>query len=276
MINKKEIQNKINSVLNTRKITRAMEMISVIKMKKSKIKRNQVKPYFNTLQEIIFRLNNLCNNKNEKNEFFFKKNFNKIIFIIILSSKGLCGGLNANLFKYLFLYLKNFILKRFSFKFIIFGKKESIFINQFKKNIQEYNYNFYKNFNFNYIQKFSKKLFKRYQKKKIDKICIVYNKYFSKKSYVPVIEQLLPIKICNKKDIRIKHSWDYIYESNPSLLYKDIFNRFFTVKIYYSILENLINEHFSRMVAMKNATENSSNSIKNLQMTYNKDRKSVV
>ncbi|USS94141.1 ATP synthase F1 subunit gamma [Buchnera aphidicola] len=271
MINKKEIKNKINSVLNTKKITRAMEMISVIKMKKSKVKINLIQPYLNTLEKIICNLSNLIRNKKEKSLFFFQKKIKKIIFIVVLSSKGLCGNLNTNLFKHFLLYLKESIFGKFSFKIIIFGKKESIFINQLKENIQEYNFNFYKNFNFFTVKNFSNKIFQNYKKKKFHEIFIVYNKNCNKKKYIPIIEKLFPIQRNSKKSLS-KNSWDYIYESDSSLLYENILNRFCTIKIYHSILENLINEYSSRIIAMKNATENSATLIQDLQVIYNKSR----
>ncbi|CAL4317545.1 ATP synthase gamma chain [Buchnera aphidicola (Chaitophorus sp. 3695)] len=275
MLNKKEIQKKIYSITNTKKITKAMEMISIIKMKKVEKKINNIFHYFNTLIEIVEKIIYLLKSKKEKNIFTSSRKVKKIAFIIVLTSKGLCGGLNNNLFKKIIPYLKNLSLKKIIYKLIILGKREINFSNQFQNDIQIYNNDFFKNLNYSNANKISKILFSDYKLNKFDQIFIAFNKSKNKINYKPVIEKLLPISLKNNNKIN-KNSLDYVYESNTNLLLENLFNQFFNIKIYYSILENLFTEHSSRIISMKNATENSIDLIKELNLVYNKLRQDNI
>ncbi|NIH16798.1 MAG: ATP synthase F1 subunit gamma [Buchnera aphidicola (Periphyllus lyropictus)] len=272
MINKKEIKDKINSIQSTKKITQAMEMISIIKIKKLQLESEKITPFLNILTKVVKNLFFLSQIKKEKNIFFVKKNINKILFIIILSTKGLCGSLNGNLFKKFFYYFNNFVKKKTQFEIIILGKKNKIFLKTFKKNISIFNTIFYKNFNITNVFEFSKNLLKKYQLNKINEIFIIFNKFKNKTNYLPTIEKLLPFECFKKNSKKFFKSWDYIYESNSYLLHKKILYKFFKMKLYNCILENLICENSSRMLVMKNATESSSNIVKELKFTYNKAR----
>lgn len=275
MFNKKEIQKKTHSIINTKKITKAMEMISIIKMKKTQKKINKIFYYFKNLRNIIKKIFYLLKIKKEKNLFTSSRKVNKVAVIIVLTSKGLCGGLNNNLLKKIVVYLKTLSLKSITYKLFILGKKEINFINQFQYDIKIYNDVFFQNLNYINSNKISKVLFSNYKLKKFDQILIAFNKSKNKISYKSVIKKILPIsfKKNKKKD---QNSWDYIYESNVNLLLENLFNQFFNVKIYYSILENLFTEYSSRVLAMKNATENSTNLIKELNLIYNKLRQNNI
>ncbi|NIH41042.1 MAG: ATP synthase F1 subunit gamma [Buchnera aphidicola (Periphyllus aceris)] len=276
MINKKSIKNKIVSFSGVKKITKAMEMISIIKMKKLEFKKKQIFPYLNILKKITKNLIFLSQIKKQKNIFLCKKKkINKVIIIVVLTSKGLCGSLNNNLFKFIFPYLKNFLFKKISYELIIFGKKENNFLNQFKKKIRIYNCNIFKKSFSKNIFKISNILFKDYKLKIFDKVFIVFNKFVNKIKYKPVFKQLLPITMNIKKNF-YKNNWDYIYESNSILLLEKIFKKYFKITIYNSFLENLVSEYSSRIISMKNASENSFDLIQELQIIYNKARQDSI
>ncbi|MCW5197416.1 ATP synthase F1 subunit gamma [Buchnera aphidicola] len=277
MLNKKEIQKKIYSITNTKKITKVMEMISIIKMKKIKNKINNMFDYFHTLTEIIKKLIYLMKSKKETNIFISSKKVTRIAFIIVLTSKGLCGGLNNNLFKKVIPYLKNLSSKKIIYKLIILGKKEINFFNQFQNNIKIYDNNFFKKLNYLNSTKTFKTLFSDYKLNKFDKILIAFNQIRNKSNYTSVIKTLFPVSLKNNNNNKInQNSWDYVYESNINLLLKNLFNQFFNIKIYYSVLENLFSEYSSRVISMKNATENSSNLIQELNLFYNKLRQDSI
>jgi F-type H+-transporting ATPase subunit gamma len=275
MFNKKDIQKKIHSITNTKKITKAMEMISIIKMKKVDKKIKKMFYYFNTLKEIINKIIYLSKSKKQKNIFTFPKKIKKIAFIVVFTSKGLCGGLNHNLSKKIIPYLNNLSLNKVVYKLIILGKKEINFLNQFQNDIKIYDNNFFKNLNYLHSSKISKILFSDYKFNKFDQILIAFNKSQNKINYKPVIETLLPISLKDNNQIN-RNSWDYVYESNIDLLLENLCNQFFNIKIYYSILESLLTEHSSRVIAMKNATENSTDLIKELHLIYNKLRQDSI
>ncbi|CAL4317516.1 ATP synthase gamma chain [Buchnera aphidicola (Periphyllus testudinaceus)] len=275
MINTKSIKNKIVSFSSIKKITKAMEMISVIKMKKIEIKKKKTFPYLNILTKIVKNLIFLLKIKKQKNIFLFNKNPKKVVIIVILTSKGLCGSLNSNLFKFLLPYLKNFLLKKISYKLIIFGKKEINFLNKFKKNIQIYNFNFFKMSFSKDLFKTSNTLFKNYKLGFYDQIFIVFNQFNKNMNYKPIFKRLFPLDLNIKKNMFLKN-WDYIYESRSIDLIESIFYKFFKTTIYDSVLENLVSEYSSRMISMKNASENSSNLITESKIIYNKSRQDNI
>ncbi|WP_343187773.1 ATP synthase F1 subunit gamma [Buchnera aphidicola (Periphyllus koelreuteriae)] len=271
MVNIKNIKNKIINFSNIKKITKAMEMISVIKIKRLELKKKKILPYILILKKILKNLVFLSKIKKEKNIFLFRNNVKKVVIIIILTSKGLCNGLNNNLFKFLLPYLKNFLLKNISYELIIFGKKEINFLNKFKKQIKIYDFNFFKSSYSINLFKILNSLFKNYKLKSFDQVFIVFHKFYNKINYKLVFKRLLPIKINFKQKNEYK-SWDYIYESSRIKLFENVFNKFFKSMVYNNILENLISEYSSRIISMRNSSENSSNLIKELNIIYNKAR----
>ncbi|WP_343183553.1 ATP synthase F1 subunit gamma [Buchnera aphidicola] len=271
MVNIKNIKNKIINFSSIKKITKAMEMISVIKIKRLELKKKKILPYIFTLKKILKNLIFLSKIKKEKNIFLFRNNVKKVVIIIVLTSKGLCNGLNNNLFKFLLPYLKNFLLKNISYKLIIFGKKEINFLNKFKKQIKIYDFNFFKSSYSINLFKILNSLFKNYKLKSFDQVFIVFHKFYNKMNYKLVFKRLLPIKINFKQKNEYKY-WDYIYESNRMKLFENVFNKFFKSMVYNNILENLISEYSSRIISMRNSSENSSNLIKELNIIYNKAR----
>ncbi|WP_343154787.1 ATP synthase F1 subunit gamma [Buchnera aphidicola (Pseudoregma panicola)] len=274
MLSIKEIRNKIYSTQSTNKITKTMEMISISKMKKIKIKMENSFLYQKSILSII---NNVISSSVEFNNSYLinKEKVDKICIIVISTDKGLCGSLNSNLFR---TTLKN--IDKFSNKFvklIIVGQKG---INFFKSNFNNFiikSFNFSKFSFFEIVLKILKHVIYMYENKKFQKFFLVSNESKGSTNFVPKFFQLLPIYSSKKyKNIYKKFFWNYIYEPNNEITLNKLFKKYLESTIYYSMLENLYCEHASRFFAMKQASENSENIIKNLKLLYNKCRQSNV
>ncbi|WP_343189463.1 ATP synthase F1 subunit gamma [Buchnera aphidicola] len=272
-VNIKDINNKIGSILNTKKITKAMEMISITKMRKIELLMKNNRFYIFFMKKIIN--NFLLSNYNQKNIFLNNNiKMKKIIIIVISTEKGLCGSLNNNLFKKILNKINKYKKKNISSKLFIFGLKGYLFFKNNNCNIIKYINNIQETPNYKEIFPYLKKIFYMYKKFFFDHIFLANNYFENKIIQIPKIKQILPFK--KKKKNIYKNIKNYLYEPNKKYLLNKIFKKYFITKIYHSFLENSSCEQASRMISMKNATDNSNNMIKNLQVLFNKIRQSNV
>ncbi|CAL4041962.1 ATP synthase gamma chain [Buchnera aphidicola (Anoecia corni)] len=272
MLCTKEIKNKIYSIKNTQKITKAMETISSIKLKKNQLKINTMRPYLNALQTMI---DNLKKGHLEFKHLFLKTRKVKNVGIIVISSnKGLCGSLNNNLLKIVLNTIEKYKKNNINVKFNILGEKAFYALNTiFKKNI----FNFQKveeNLTISKCKTYYNNFLQEYIDKKIDQILIAYNKYNNTIFYTPIIIQLLPIQ--PEKKNNKENNWDYIYEPHDQETLNKLLHHYVEIMMYQIILDNLSSEHSARMIAMKTANDNSNNIIKHLELEYNKTRQSSI
>ncbi|QCI19151.1 ATP synthase F1 subunit gamma [Buchnera aphidicola] len=272
MLCTKEIKNKIYSVKNTQKITKAMETISNIKLKKNQLKINSMRPYLNAIQIII---DNLKKGSLEfKHSFLKTRKVENVGIIIISSNKGLCGSLNNNLLKTVINTIKKYEENGINVKLNIFGEKAFYNLNTlFKESV----FNFQKieeNLTFSEYKTYYNNFLQEYIDKKIDQILIAYNKYKNTVFYTPTIIQLLPVQQEKKKNET--NNWDYIYEPHNKETLNQLLHHYVEIMIYQTILNNLSSEHSARMLAMKTANDNSNNIITNLELEYNKTRQSSI
>ncbi|CAL4317594.1 ATP synthase gamma chain [Buchnera aphidicola (Eriosoma grossulariae)] len=268
----KEIKNKINSIINTKKITKAMEMVAVSKMKKIQEKLFNCRPYYENLIKVINHITYA--NLEYKHQYFQKRKVKNIGIIIISTDRGLCSNLNTNLFKKILLYIEKYSKKNITFKLIIFGSKGWKFFNDLNINILGGMTGIHEKINISELLGHIHIFLKEYNQKSIDKISIAYNHFYNTMIQKPKIINLLPINQTIQQDAITR--WDYIYEPNSKILLDTLLNRFIESQIYQSILENLTSEQAARMIAMKTATDNSSNVIKELKLIYNKARQSSI
>ncbi|CAL4317584.1 ATP synthase F1 subunit gamma [Buchnera aphidicola] len=276
MENVKEIRKKIESISNTKKITKAMEMISISKIKKieKKIKENQ---FYSKIIKKTY--NRFLSQKILSNNIFLKekKKIKTICIICIFTNKGLCGSLNTNLFKKILIFLKKISIKKISFKLMLYGLKSRSFFNHIKKK----DLYFFKNSIKNNFKEFKlKKIFnffsKKYLKKKFDKVYIAYNYFRNKFCFSPKIVQLLPLlkQSYNKK--KKYFLGNYIHELELSKIIQYFLKLYSYNKFYKFILSNLACENCSRMISMKKASDSSKKIISELKIFYNKVRQSNI
>ncbi|XBC40771.1 MAG: ATP synthase F1 subunit gamma [Buchnera aphidicola (Nurudea yanoniella)] len=269
----KEIRNKIYCIKNTQKITRAMEMISISKMKKSELKMNSGRPYLNVTQAIVNNI--LSNNTKYKHVFFEKRERKRIGIIIISTDRGLCSCLNTTLFKKVKIFIETQNSKNITCNLSILGLKGISFFQFLSKNIIYSETNLKKNYEFSNYLNFINIFIKYYNEKKIDNLFVAFNKFKNTFIQTPLIIQLLPLS--KKIDIKKKNNyWDYIYESNSKRLLDKLFKNYIQSQIYQAILENYACEQVARMIAMKQATDNSKKLIQDLQISYNKARQDNI
>ncbi len=266
LINKKNLKNKKNSIKHIHKITKSMEMISISKYKILNKKIINSNRYINNFLKFISHIN-------FNNHFLVKTNsyIKNILYIVISTNQGLCGNINNNIYKKIILDIKNNYFSNKNIYLFLWGKKNFFLINKlkslnikfkmFKKKIFSYNiWNYNKNNILNKIINF-------YKKKHNTIVFIVFN-LFKQNRYVIQIDQLLPvINYKNKTDKII-----YLYEDNKNILYDDLLSTYINSKINNSILSNIICEYFSRILVMKNASLNTENLFKKLDLEYNKIR----
>ncbi len=275
MVNKIYLKFKKNTVQYLYRITKSIEMLSV----------SRFKILYNKLCFLEKNNNFLLNLVNKKiflnnyDHFLLEKkvNFNlinNIMYIIISSDQGLCGNLNFNLFKKIFIHInKNNFFNKKIYLFLI-GKKSFIILNKFK----EYGINYYllnKMFSinkvFNNINKnVTYNIINFFKKKVCDKVYIANNIFINNIKFYSNIERLLPIKLLYNKKI------NYLYENDKFIILNDLFIEYINFKIFYAILNNMVSENSLRMLITKNASQNSEHLFKNLNLLYNKLRQFII
>ncbi len=274
MSKSKEIKSKIKSIKNTEKITHAMELLSATKMRKSQNVMHASRPFTASIIELIYNLAYNCNNSHD---FLIKRQPNNIGVLIIGSDRGLCGGLNINLFRKCYNYVKSWQTNhgKSSVTIATIGEKAKIFVTgKLKSTIiasQE------KIGEKPKIQQFIgviKVLLQEYMAKKIDGLYIAYNEFETTIKQNPVIKQLLPIAPVDFKSTKLPT--EYIFEPNANQLLDLLLNRYIESLIYQALLENIASEQSARMLAMKNATDNANQIIDDLNLYYNKERQMLI
>ncbi len=265
MINKKDLKNKKKSIKYIHKITKSMEMISISKCKffSDKILNND--KYLDLIYKLVNNIENI-------NHIYIKKekNIKYILYIVISTNQGLCSNINTNLYKEIILNIKkNFFFKK-KIYFFLLGKKNFLLVKKlkqlnikfkiWKKNIFLYDIS---NYNTNNL---TKKIIKFY-KKKNNILIFIANNNFIKNKYVAKIKRLLPISLKKKKE-----KINYLYENNKNKFINNLLFTYINSKISNCLLNNIVSEYFSRVLVMKNASLNSENLFKKLDLMYNKIR----
>lgn len=273
MSSTKEIRNKIKSIQNTKKITKAMEMVAASKMKKVQDSMNRSRPYNEKIKDVI---RNISEGMLEyKHPYVTSCNEKNIGVIIISTDKGLCGGLNVNLFKH---FMKN-VLKlhdsNIGIKAAIIGKKGELFANKINLNVVGSITELGDKPKVADILGIIKIMVDLYLSKNIDSIYILYNKFVNTMSQIPTYEKIIPIQ--NKNfDFNKKKIWDYLYEPEAEKLMDLLMKRYIESLVYQAIVENIACEQAARMVAMKSATDNAGDLINTFKLIYNKARQASI
>ncbi|MCW5196775.1 F0F1 ATP synthase subunit gamma [Buchnera aphidicola (Pemphigus obesinymphae)] len=274
MVAEKEIYNKISSIKNTKKITKAMEMVAVSKMRKT-VQRMQIRrPYSSMIKKIINHL--VQGNLEHKHIYLEKRTVKRIGLIIISTDRGLCGSLNTNLFKKALIKIKKYSDKNVISDLIIFGLKGFTFFNKYNSNIIASVKNSGDKPSLSHFIHAIKITLKLYKNKSIDKLFLASNEFNNTMVYTPMINQLLPLLKTDTKKEDLSQIWDYLYEPNSNVLLDFLLNRYVESQIYQGILENIASEQAARMMAMKMATDNSGKIIKELKLIYNKTRQASI
>lgn len=273
MANVKEIKNKITSSINNKKITQAMEMVAVSKMRKTELTMQSGRPYIAILRKVI---NHVLEGHLEYKHSYLEDRIVKRVGVIIISTdKGLCGSLNSNLFKKILFKIQKFTQMNIQCNLVLFGLKSLSVFNIFGSDILSKSFNLGEFPDVLEVIKSVNVMLDYYENKKIDKVFIAYNEFQNKMLQNPKFIQLLPLFNNSMKTLKNK-TWDYLYEPESKLILDILFKRYFESQVYQCILENIASEQAARMIAMNKATDNSINRIKELQLLYNKVRQANI
>ena len=269
----KEIRTKIKSVKNTQKITKAMEMVAASKMRKAQDRMAQSRPYAQKIRTVIGHLNEA--NPDYKHPFLIEREIRERVgYIVVTTDRGLCGGLNINLFKALIADMAKWNEKGVKVDLCLIGAKALAFFKRYGGNIVGSVTHLGDQPHIADLIGTIKIMLDSYSEGEIDRLFIANNVFVNTMTQSPEIETLLPVEAVDKTELQ--EHWDYIYEPDASELLDDVLTRYVESQVFRAALENVACEMSARMVAMKSATENAGEIINQLQLSYNKARQAAI
>ncbi|MGF1739226.1 MULTISPECIES: F0F1 ATP synthase subunit gamma [Photobacterium] len=274
MAGAKEIRNKIGSVKNTQKITKAMEMVAASKMRKTQEAMESSRPYAQTMRKVIGHI--ALGSLEYKHPYLEEREAKRVGYIIVSTDRGLCGGLNINLFKQVMTDIQGWNEKGADIDLALVGAKATGFFNSYGGNVLAQVSGLGDNPSVDELIGTVGVMLKKYDEGQLDRLYLVYNKFVNTMVQEPVIDQLLPLPKSEDEEMQRNHSWDYIYEPEPKALLDTLLVRYVESQVYQGVVENLASEQAARMVAMKAATDNAGNLIDELQLVYNKARQAAI
>ena len=269
----KEIRTKIGSIKNTQKITRAMEMVAASKMRKTKDRMQATRPYSKKIGRIIKHLAQA--NPEYKHPYLIARDVKRVGIIVVSSDRGLCGGLNSNLFRKTLTHLLQWDKANIEVDVCTIGTKASGFFSNLKVNLVGQVSKLGDAPHPHDIVGVIKIMLDAYESGRIDQLYVVSNEFVNTMTQRPTVEQLIPAVAC-ELDENLNGHWDYIYEPDAKEVLDHLLIRFIESKVYQGLVENNACEQAARMVAMKSASDNAGNLISELQLIYNKARQAAI
>jgi len=269
----KEIRSQIKSIKATQKITKAMEMVAASKMRKTQDRQAASRPYATKIRQVIGHLR--VANPDYKHPFLVERPVKRVGFIVVSTDRGLCGGLNINLFRATLAEVRRLKEQGVEAEFCLIGTKAMSFFKRFGGNVVA---------TVNHLPEqppYMEKLIgpitvmlDGYREGRIDRLVVVSNHFVNTMTQQPTPAQLVPVQTLDRDELQER--WDYIYEPSASELLDGVLTRYIESQVYQAIVENQACEQAARMVAMKNASENAGEIISSLQLVYNKARQAAI
>ena len=278
MASGKELRTKIKSVENTKKITKAMEMISVSKMRKAQERMRTARPYSEKIRTIASHLGQA--NPEYVHAYMKHSDGNAVGFIVVTTDKGLCGGLNTNLLRAVTTQLRVTQSAGKTVQAVAIGSKGLGFLNRVGAKVISHVTHLGDKPHLEKLIGPVKVMLDAYANGELSAVYLCYNKFISTMAQQPTIDQLLPLS-ADKMEAETKasgtqHGWDYLYEPDAQAVIDDLLVRYAEALVYQAVAENMASEHAARMVAMKAATDNAGNVIGELKLVYNKTRQAAI
>ena len=268
----KEIRGKIKSVENTKKITKAMEMVAASKMRKAQERMRAARPYSDKIRNIAA---NLSHANPEYTHAFMQTNESAVTgFIVVTTDKGLCGGMNTNILRAVTGKLKEAQAAGKKAQAVAIGNKGLGFLNRVGAQVVSHATQLGDKPHLEKLIGPVKVMLDAYSEGKVSAVYLCYTKLINTMRQEPVIEQLLPLKAMEAD--KTAHSWDYIYEPDAQSVIDDLLVRYTEALVYQAVAENMASEQSARMVAMKAATDNAGSVIGELKLVYNKTRQAAI
>ena len=268
----KEIRTKIGSVKNTQKITKAMEMVAASKMRKAQDRMTSARPYADKMRQVV---SHIAHAKSEYRHPFLENRDEKRIGLIIVSSdRGLCGGLNGNLFRQALRNFQKWEDEGKELHLCLIGNKGTSFFSRIGGKISAQVSQLGDAPKLQDLIGPVNVMLELYNENKLDKLYLVYNEFVNRMTQSPKFEQLLPLVPEEASDL--SHHWDYIYEPEAPEVMDQLLTRYIESLVYQGVVENIACEQAARMVAMKSASDNAGKAIDELELIYNKARQAAI
>lgn len=274
MAGAKEIRSKIASIKNTQKITRAMEMVAASKMRKTQERMRASKSYATSIARVVRHIARAASEY--QHPFMLKRDIKRIGMVVVTTDRGLCGGLNANLLRETVRLMQLWKQEGKETDLCVLGRKGQAFFRRVggrviasvdqlgdKPGIKD-------------LIGTVKVMLDAFYKGDIDTLYIVYNEFINTMTQKPTVKQLLPLPVFEEDNTMLGHHWDYIYEPDAKELLDALLERYVELQTYQAVVENIACEQAAKMIAMKSATDNAAELIKEFQLAYNKARQAAI
>lgn len=269
----REIKSKIKSVQNTRKVTRALEMVSASKIRKAQDRMKASRPYARLMKQVIGHIARA--NTDYVHPYMAARNTVKRVgYIVVSTDRGLCGGLNSNLFRKLLGEIREHQQQGVEVDVVAIGQKANAFFRRLKVNMVASVTHLGEKPQVEQLIGIIKVMLDAYEAGTVDRVKLAYNDFINTMTQRPTVDQLLPLPPA--EEMSQSHDWDYIYEPDAPSVLNDVLTRYVESLVYQAVLENLASEHAARMVAMKSASDNASKLIDTLNLIYNKARQAAI
>ena len=275
MANLKEIRAKVASIKSTQKITRAMQMVAASKMRRAQERMAQGRPYAENMHRVIAHL--VQANPEYKHRYMIERPVKRVGYIIVSSDRGLAGGLNINLFKKVVQHVKAQQEQSIEVEFALIGQKAVSFFKSYGGKVLGATTQLGDTPSLEQLTGSVQVMLDAFDKGELDRIYLVSNGFVNAMTQQPKVEQLVPLAPAEEgEDLNRTYGWDYIYEPEAEELLNGLLVRYIESMVYQGVIENVACEQSARMVAMKAATDNAGQLIKDLQLIYNKLRQAAI
>ncbi|WP_108446210.1 F0F1 ATP synthase subunit gamma [Halomonas denitrificans] len=275
----KEIRTQIGSIKNTQKITSAMEMVAASKMRKAQDRMKASQPYAKQIRNVVGHVADA--NPEYKHPWMEEREVKRVGYIVVSSDRGLCGGLNVNLFKSVVKDAKAQREQGAELDFCALGSKATGFFRKFGGSLVAAKSGLGEAPDPEDLIGSVKVMLDAYDEGKLDRLYVVFNEFVNTMTQKPVVRQLLPLSAemgteTSTEETKRPGSWDYLYEPDAKALLDSLLVRFVEAQVYQAVVENVACEQAARMIAMKSATDNAGNLIDDLELVYNKARQAAI
>jgi F-type H+-transporting ATPase subunit gamma len=276
MASSKEIRTKIKSVENTRKITKAMEMVAASKMRKAQERMRSARPYADKVRNIAAHL--ALANPEYRHPFLVKhEGANKVGVIVVSTDKGLCGGMNTNVLRLLTSKMRELDKAGIKIQATAIGNKGFGFFNRIGAKVVSHATQLGDVPHFDKLIGPIKVQLDAYANGELDVVYLAYTRFINTMKQEPVVEQLLPLSPEKlQEDNKRDYAWDYLYEPDAQTVLDELLTRYIESLVYQAVAENMASEQSARMVAMKSASDNAKKVIGDLKLSYNKARQAAI
>ena len=269
----REIKTKIKSVQNTRKVTRALEMVSASKIRKAQERMKASRPYARAMKQVIGHLAQ-ANSEFQHPYLVQRAETKRVGYIIVSSDRGLAGGLNNNLFRKLLGEIRTWQEQGVEVDLVTIGQKASVYFRRIKVNMLASVTHLGDQPHLEQLVGVIKVMLDSYSSGTLDRVFLSYNEFVNTMTQRAAFDQLLPLPATDTQVAR--HDWDYLYEPDAETVLEHVLTRYVESLVYQAVLENVASEHAARMVAMKAASDNANKLIETLNLVYNKARQAAI